>query len=62
MGWLFILVFAALTFAGLLRSRLLNRTALEITAVALLIGLAGYAWQGSPNLPGISKSSSATTG
>ncbi len=62
MGWLFILAFAALTFAGLLRSRLLNRTALEITAVALLIGLAGYAWQGSPNLPGVTTANSAPAG
>jgi cytochrome c-type biogenesis protein CcmH len=62
MGWMFLLVFAALTFAGLWRSRLLNRTGLEIAAVALLVGLAGYAWQGSPNLPGVSSANVATTG
>jgi cytochrome c-type biogenesis protein CcmH len=62
MGWLFILVFAALTFAGLWRSRLLNRTALEMAAVAILVGLAGYAWQGSPSLPGVSATNIAPTG
>jgi cytochrome c-type biogenesis protein CcmH len=60
MGWLFVIVFAALTFAALMRSRLLNRTALEITVVAILIGLAGYAWQGSPNLPGVSATNNTT--
>jgi hypothetical protein len=62
MGWLFMLVFAALTFAGLWRSRLLNRTALEITVVAILVGLAGYAWQGSPDLPGVAATQISTTG
>jgi hypothetical protein len=62
MGWLFMLVFAVLTFAGLLRSRMLNRTGLEITAVAMLIGIAGYAWQGSPSLPGVSTATSAAAG
>jgi cytochrome c-type biogenesis protein CcmH len=62
MGWLFMLVLAVLTFAGLWRSRLLNRTALEITAVATLIGIAGYAWQGSPNLPGVSTANGAAAG
>jgi cytochrome c-type biogenesis protein CcmH len=62
MGWLFLLVFAGLTFAGLWRSRLLNRTALEIATVAILVGLAGYAWQGSPNLPGVSATTISTTG
>ncbi len=52
MGWLYILVFAALTFAALWKSKRLHRTALELTAVAILIGLAGYAWQGSPSLEG----------
>lgn len=51
MGWLFLFVYAALTFLSLWRSGMVNRTALEIAVVAILIGLAGYAWQGSPNLP-----------
>jgi cytochrome c-type biogenesis protein CcmH len=62
MGWLFLFIFAALNFAGLWRSRLLNRTALEIAAVAILVGLAGYAWQGSPSLPGVSASNNVTAG
>lgn len=62
MGWFFIFVFAALTFAGLWRSRLLNRTGLEIAVVAILVGLAGYAWQGSPNLSGVSATTISPTG
>jgi cytochrome c-type biogenesis protein CcmH len=62
MGWLFLFVFAGVTFAGLWRSRLLNRTGLEIAAVAILVGLAGYAWQGSPNLSGVSATTISTTG
>lgn len=31
------------------------RPAREITAAALLLGLAGYAWQGQPDLPGVSR-------
>lgn len=42
-----ILVMAALVFAGRL-----PRAAWEITASALLLGLAGYAWQGTPGLAG----------
>jgi cytochrome c-type biogenesis protein CcmH len=53
MGWLFMVVYAALTFLSLWRSGVVNRTALEIAVVAILIGLASYAWQGSPNLPGV---------
>lgn len=62
MGWLFLITFAALAFAALWRSRLLNRTALEIAAVAILVGIAGYAWQGSPTLPGVSATQNSTTG
>jgi cytochrome c-type biogenesis protein CcmH len=52
MGWLFPLGFAALTFAGLWLSGRCSRLALEVAAAALLIGVAGYAWQGSPDMPG----------
>ncbi len=53
MGWLFAILFAVLTLAGLHASKRCPRLALEIAAAALLIGLAGYGWQGSPAMPGV---------
>lgn len=52
MGWTLALGFAALSFLGLTLSRRCSPTALKIAAAALLIGVAGYAWQGSPDMPG----------
>jgi cytochrome c-type biogenesis protein CcmH len=52
MGWIFVLGFAALTFAALYFSRRCSRLALELSGAILLIGVAGYAWQGSPDMPG----------
>jgi cytochrome c-type biogenesis protein CcmH len=52
MGWLFTIIFATSLLAGLKFSGRLSRTALELACVAMLLGLAGYAWQGSPTLPG----------
>lgn len=52
MSWLFVLAFAAIAFAALWRFGKLPRTGLELTAAALLTGVAGYAWQGSPSQPG----------
>lgn len=52
MGWLFLFVLAAASFAYLYFSKRCSRQALEICAAALLIGIAGYAWQGSPDMPG----------
>jgi hypothetical protein len=52
MGWFFPVLFAVIVLGGLLASKRLSRTAIEITVVAILIGLAGYAWQGSPTLAG----------
>lgn len=51
MGWLFAFLFAALCFAGLWKFGRMPRVALELALAALLVGLAGYAWQGSPSLP-----------
>jgi hypothetical protein len=50
MGWLFPILFAVAIFAGLKLSGRLSRTALELAIVAMLFGIAGYAWQGSPTL------------
>lgn len=52
MGWLFPLLFAGLTFLALVFSRRLSPLALELAGAILLAGVAGYAWQGSPDLPG----------
>lgn len=52
MGWLFAFVLAAATFMALWRSGRCSRLALEIAGAAILIGLAGYAWQGSPDMAG----------
>lgn len=52
MGWIFALLLAALSFAALWRSGRCSRLALEMAGAALLVGMAGYAWQGSPDKPG----------
>ncbi|MCP1470247.1 cytochrome c-type biogenesis protein CcmH/NrfG [Sphingobium sp. OAS761] len=51
-GWFIAFVLAGATFLALLLLARLPRAAREITAAALLLGLAGYAWQGNPALPG----------
>jgi cytochrome c-type biogenesis protein CcmH len=51
-GWL-ILFALALMVAGLLwRFGRMQRATLELLGAALLFGVAGYAWQGRPGLPG----------
>jgi Flp pilus assembly protein TadD len=55
MGWLAIIVLAALVGLGLWRFAKLPRAALELLGAALLLGVAGYAWQGSPSLAGSPK-------
>lgn len=52
MGWLILLSFVAGSFGYLLLTKRCTRQALEICAAALLVGAAGYAWQGSPDMPG----------
>lgn len=52
MGWIVIVVLALLVGLGLWRFAHLPRAALELLGAALLLGLAGYAWQGSPTLAG----------
>lgn len=51
-GWLSAITLAGLTLAFLKQSNKLSREALEIVAVAVLVALAGYAWQGSPDMAG----------
>jgi tetratricopeptide (TPR) repeat protein len=52
MGWLALLLFAMLTLALLWRFAGIRGSTLELLAAALLLGIAGYAWQGMPDLPG----------
>jgi cytochrome c-type biogenesis protein CcmH len=59
MGWLFAFIFAAATFAGLYFSKRCSRLALELAGAAILIALAGYGWQGSPDMAGNPVSPSA---
>lgn len=62
MGWLFLIVLAVLNFGALWKSGRLDRTSLEIAAVAILIGVAGYAWQGTPDLAGSPATQNPTLG
>lgn len=52
MSWVILLVFAGAAFAALWRFGKLPRQALELSGAALFLGIAGYAWQGSPGVPG----------
>ena len=59
MGWVFATGFAALAYIGLWASDRCPRLALNVAAAALLLALAGYAWQGSPGMLGKPVTSSA---
>ena len=52
MGWLIILAFVLLVGGALWKWGNLPRSAFEPVAAALLLGLAGYALQGQPSVPG----------
>lgn len=52
MGWIIAFVLGALTFLALYASGKCSRMALEIGGAAVLVALAGYGWQGSPNMAG----------
>jgi len=51
-GWIVSLLLALLTGIGLFLVARPQKGALQFVLAALLLGLAGYAWQGSPGLPG----------
>ena len=53
MGWLALVGLAIAAFALVWRYGSLPRHALEIAGAILLVGAAGYAWQGSPSQPGV---------
>jgi cytochrome c-type biogenesis protein CcmH len=54
MVWGMVLALAVIAFGVLWRFGAMTRSALELTGAALLIGIVGYAWQGSPGDPGTS--------
>lgn len=55
-GWFIAFALVALAFLALLLIGRIPRATREITAAALLLGLAGYAWQGNPGLAGAPRS------
>lgn len=55
MGWIVLIVLALAAFAALWRFGGLDRAGLQLLTAALLLALAGYAWQGSPGLAGSPK-------
>lgn len=61
-GWIIAFAAAALAFAALLFVGRIPRSAREITAAALLLGLAGYAWQGHPGFAGAPRQVGETKG
>jgi cytochrome c-type biogenesis protein CcmH/NrfG len=61
-GWIIAFGIAALAFAALLLVGRIPRLTRELTAAALLLGLAGYAWQGRPALPGAPRAVADTKG
>lgn len=55
MGWILLLLLALAAFAAIWRFGRLDVAGLQLLAAALLLALAGYAWQGRPGLPGSPK-------
>ena len=52
MGWVLIVLMAALVLVALWRFGKFDTAALQFLGAALLVAFAGYAWQGSPGLEG----------
>lgn len=61
-GWIIAFALAGLTLGGLLLLGRIPRSAREVSAAALLLGLAGYAWQGNPGLAGAPRKAAAAHG
>ena len=55
MGWLFLLVVAAAAFVAIWRFARLDTAGLQLLGAAMLLAIAGYAWQGHPGWPGAPK-------
>lgn len=54
MGWIILFVLVLALFGSLAWFGKLPRSAYELTGAALLLGIAGYAWQGHPGMAGVS--------
>lgn len=54
MGWIILFLLVLICAGALIRLGKLSRATYEITAAALLLGVAGYAWQGNPGMAGVS--------
>lgn len=52
MGWIIIIAMAAAIFGLLWKLGGVPRVSYELIGAALLLGMAGYAWQGHPGTPG----------
>lgn len=61
-GWFIAVGLAVVAFGALLLLGRIPRSAREISAAALLLGLAGYAWQGNPGLAGAPRVSRENAG
>lgn len=59
MGWIFPLLFGVGLVIAIAKFAKPPRTVLELAVVASLIALAGYAWQGSPDLAGSPRAGTA---
>ena len=55
-GWITAFGLSAVTFVAMLLIGHVPRSTREVSAAALLLGLAGYAWQGHPGLAGAPRS------
>ena len=53
MAWFIVLIMALLLFAGLWHFARLDKGMLQFLLAVILLALAGYAWQGRPNLAGL---------
>ncbi|NML11681.1 cytochrome C biosynthesis protein [Sphingobium sp. AR-3-1] len=61
-GWFIAFALAAVGFIALLVIGRIPRSTREISAAALLLGLAGYAWQGNPGVAGAPRASRESAG
>ena len=61
-GWVIAAAFAICLMVLLVAIGRIPRVSWELTAAALLLGLAGYAWQGNPGLAGAPRSAAASNG
>jgi len=62
MTWAFVIVLAAVAFGVVAFLFRVPRSGWELVGAALLLGIAGYAFQGSPDLPGAPKAPAERVG